>query len=234
MKKILSTIAATFLMVNVANSQTVISDTLIRSLGSLEFSSSNATHDSVSVDTTSQVGYYVYTPAPTQMTASTYTATLSTDIDMTQIDSIQIIYKFSSNGGTLNGNPGTNGPTINTFQSNGNVVLNLFFGTSAFLDHIYIAKKFYVISYSHQTTTGIKSLNDYGLNVFTYENNIKTIGSIPNDFKFEVVNLSGQSVLKGELQNEISTNLPIGIYVLRVFNHMGNLVENKKVVLSNK
>ena len=208
-----------FLVLTVS-SQTVVTDTLTKSLDSLTLTSTA----SLTV-TTNGNGFDYKTTAP----MVTNTVTLTRSLNVMGYDSVTVFYKFYSPA------PNTvNGTFANSLMSgspshsgNINFLLNIHPGSSSTIT----IKNFYVIGYKTSTTTGIKTLNELGLNVFTYGSSIKVNGFLPENFKVNIVNLSGQTVMTTTLLNELETNLPSGIYILQVIDNKGNLVENKKVVI---
>ncbi|MHB8260088.1 MAG: choice-of-anchor tandem repeat GloVer-containing protein [Bacteroidia bacterium] len=87
---------------------------------------------------------------------------------------------------------------------------------------------------NNNRTTGIKSHNQAGLTIFSYNNAIITNGTIPQGSQLKVFNALGQVVLTTALQNNIETNLPSGIYTMQVINNEGSIIEIKKCALITK
>ena len=86
---------------------------------------------------------------------------------------------------------------------------------------------------TNPNTTGIKSFNETGLNVFTYNNTINSTGNIKQGTKINVYNSLGQVVLNTSLQNSIETNLSTGIYTIQIIDNTGSIIETKKCALIN-
>lgn len=90
----------------------------------------------------------------------------------------------------------------------------------------------YIKDFSY-TTTGIKSLEQRQLNLFTFGNKIKVNGQIDEKLKLNVFNILGQLVIQTDLKNEIETTVATGVYILQVLDEHNNAIESKKVLLQN-
>jgi|GEM_PF-4558916 hypothetical protein len=222
-----------------ANSQIVV-DTLANPLDSLHFINNNG----------------VVTPDGTLFYDNTthyVTATLLMNVNMSDtipganagIDSINVSYSFNTSGGNFatttlkytgiadttyySGLGWLKNESIT--QTNGLIsfTMTIGFGASS-VSYIHFTN-FRVIAYSRNTTTtGIKQLKN-SLNIFTYNDVIKTDNVLPNS-TIKVFNSLGQIVFESILKDEIQTNLQTGIYTIQVFNN-NEIIETKKCVLIN-
>lgn len=232
----------TLLMLFIASyvtAQTVVSDTIVN----LNYSNHN-TPDTfllvndpgatiISYTTSSALSYSLNLDSST----TNNTGKISLSINMSQviaganapIDSIKIrTHVYTNYGGTINGIPyPTFVDTLVFIQDTGNIVFNIKIPLGG---HIFI-ESFYVIAYSHNTTTSINSFSKRNLNIFTYNDLIKTDNVLVNS-TIKVINSLGQIVFESVLKDEIQTNLQTGIYTIQVLNS-NEIIETKKCVLIN-
>lgn len=82
-------------------------------------------------------------------------------------------------------------------------------------------------------TTGIKNNTGKELNLFVAGNTIKS--NVENeDLKLRVFDITGKKVFETILTNEIKLDLNAGIYILNVFTQNGNLIQSKRVLITNQ
>jgi hypothetical protein len=82
-----------------------------------------------------------------------------------------------------------------------------------------------------QNCIGFESIISNQLNIFTTSNKIKTTGQINSNQKLNIINMLGQTVFTCALQEEITTNLPSGLYNLQVVDANNKAVLSKKVFI---
>ena len=84
---------------------------------------------------------------------------------------------------------------------------------------------------TNTTTTGIKNNTGAAFNLFVARNVIKS--NVENEnFKLKVFDITGKKVFETVLRNEIRSDLNEGIYILNVFDGENNLIETKRVFIT--
>lgn len=111
-----------------------------------------------------------------------------------------------------------------TIFAGGNLTIDIAMSTGA---TVYVSG-FTMVGYN---TVGLKNEATNQLTIFSNSNKINARGQINPNQKLNIINMLGQTVFTCALQEEITTNLPSGLYNLQVLDANNKAVLSKKVFI---